>query len=97
MAIVMISLVPVFLDGRVIDKGEKFACTPEFAQALKKSKSAEPLDVTEVKEPEVPKLTKNDLIQLAAEHEVEVSGNATKSEIEEVLTEAGVDLHAEIV
>lgn len=101
MSVLMEALVPILIDGRIIDTGDNFVCSVEYSESLIESSSAKTTEATEAAEPAEPaeskKLTKADLIKIAEENGLDLVGDEKKSEIENALLEAGVELNAEDV
>lgn len=80
---------PIFVNGQIIEKGNIFSCSPDFAKKLIENDSASLIEKNndEVKRlDQLEKMTKNELIELAKEKGIDgINDSNKKTEIIEAI------------
>lgn len=93
---IMKALEHVFLEGRIIEKGSIFSCSPEFSKKLVEGKTAKPVKVKEqveksetITKESLESMTKEKLLDFANNHGIEgVSDIDKKADIIEAILKA---------
>jgi hypothetical protein len=95
----MVALKPVFLNGKVVEAGDKFSCPDDFAKKLIASDSAELLDVDNnpnaiEERKKLAGLNKEELLKVTLEKGLDGISEKNKKDdiIEALLKEAGLNV-----
>lgn len=95
MNVLLEAITPVFVNGRIVEPGNKFSCSISHAKKLVTGESAKLIpDDNPVEGIGKKEYTKKELLELAEQHGVNVKSSDSKAVIEEALISAGVDLNA---
>jgi len=86
--VVMEALKPVFINGRIVETGSKFSCSPDYSRKLIENKTARLLiqekihDVSDERK-KLESMTKDELLGLAADKGIE--GLSEKNKKDEII------------